>query len=161
VIGINAQIRSQSGQAEGVGFAIPINAAKRSFEQLVRKGRVAYAYVGVNAEDLTPTIARRFDYSVERGAALACVVPKSPGAKAGLRGGTEKRQLNGFEFRVGGDVVVAIDNEPVRDADDLVRVVSETLLPGQVARFTVHRDGKKLVVPVKLGERPKQPSLRC
>jgi 2-alkenal reductase len=161
VIGINAQIRSESGQAEGVGFAIPINAAKRSFEQLVQNGRVAYAYVGVNAEDLTPTIARRFDYNVERGAALACVVPKSPGAKAGLRGGTEKRQLNGFEFRVGGDVVVAIGNAPVRDADDLVRVVSETLLPGQVARFTVLRDGKKLVVPVKLGERPKQPSLRC
>ena len=161
VIGINAQIRSESGQAEGVGFAIPINAAKRSFEQLVQNGRVTYAYVGVNAEDLTPTIARRFDYSVERGAALACVVPKGPGAKAGLRGGTEKRRLNGFEFRVGGDVVVAIGNTPVRDADDLVRVVSETLLPGQVARFTVQRDGKRLVVPVKLGERPKRPSLRC
>src|SRR5215207_10953578 len=52
VLGINAQIRSDSGQSEGVGFAIPINAAKRSFRQLVRNGRVAYAYVGVNAEDL-------------------------------------------------------------------------------------------------------------
>ena len=74
VIGINAQIRSDSGQAEGVGFAIPINAAKRTLDQLVRSGRVEYAYVGVNAEDLTPTIARRFDYSVERGAVVACVV---------------------------------------------------------------------------------------
>jgi 2-alkenal reductase len=161
VIGINAQIRSESGQAEGVGFAIPINAAKRSFDQLVQNGRVAYAYVGVNAEDLTPTIARRFDYTVRRGAVVACVVPEGPGAKAGLRGGTEKRQLNGFEFRFGGDVVVAIDNKTVRGADDLVRVVSETLLPGQTARFTVLRDGKRLVLPVKLGERPKRPALRC
>jgi S1-C subfamily serine protease len=161
VIGINAQIRSESGQAEGVGFAIPINAAKRSLDQLVRNGRVAYAYVGVNAEDLTPTIARRFDYEVERGAVVACVVPKSPGAKAGLRGGTEKRQLNGFEFRYGGDVVVAIGSRPVHDADDLVRVVSEALSPGQVVRFTVVRDGKRLVVPVRLGERPKQPVPRC
>jgi S1-C subfamily serine protease len=161
VIGINAQIRSESGQAEGVGFAIPINAAKRSFEQLVQNGRVAYAYVGVNAEDLTPTIARRFDYTVRRGAVVACVVPEGPGAKAGLRGGTEKRQLNGFEFRFGGDVVVAIDNNTVRGADDLVRVVSETLVPGQTARFTVLRDGKRLVLPVKLGERPKRPALRC
>jgi 2-alkenal reductase len=161
VIGINAQIRSESGQAEGVGFAIPINAAKRSFEQLVQNGRVAYAYVGVNAEDLTPTIARRFDYTVRRGAVVACVVPEGPGAKAGLRGGTEKRQVNGFEFRFGGDVVVAIDNKTVRGADDLVRVVSETLLPGQTARFTVLRDGKRLVLPVKLGERPKRPALRC
>lgn len=161
VIGINAQIRSESGQAEGVGFAIPINAAKRSLQQLVQNGRVVYAYVGVNAEDLTPSIARRFDYTVERGAVVACVVPEGPGASAGLRGGGEKRELNGFEFRFGGDVVVAIGNTPVRSADDLVRVVSETLLPGQVVRFTVLRNGKRLVVPVKLGERPARPSHRC
>jgi S1-C subfamily serine protease len=161
VIGINAQIRSESGQAEGVGFAIPINAAKRSFQQLVRSGRVAYAYVGVNAEDLTPTIARRFDYTVKRGAVLACVVPKSPGAKAGLRGGTQKRELNGFEFRYGGDVVVGIGNTKVSDADDLVRVVSERLLPGQIARFIILRDGRRVVVPVRLGERPKRPTANC
>jgi S1-C subfamily serine protease len=161
VIGINAQIRSESGQAEGVGFAIPINAAKRSLEQLVRSGRVAYAYVGVNAEDLTPTIARRFDYAVERGAVIACVVPNSPGAKAGLRGGTEKRRLNGFEFRYGGDVVVAIGNNKVTDADDLVRVVSESLTPGEVVRFTVLRAGKRMVVAVRLGERPSRPAPQC
>jgi len=161
VIGINAQIRSESGQAEGVGFAIPINAAKRTLDQLVRKGRVAYAYVGVNAEDLTPTIARRFDYSVERGAVVACVVPKSPGADAGLRGGSHKQELNGFEFRYGGDVVVEIGNTKVRDADDLVRVVSESLLPGQVVDFTVVRGGKRMVLPVRLGERPKLPTPQC
>jgi S1-C subfamily serine protease len=161
VVGINAQIRSQSGQAEGVGFAIPINAAKRSLEQLVRTGRVAYAYVGVNAEDLTPTIARRLDYSVDRGAVVACVVPRSPGARAGLRGGSERRQLNGVEFRHGGDVVVGIGNRPVDDADDLVRVVSEALVPGQVARFAVVRNGRRIVVPVRLGERPPRPAPQC
>jgi S1-C subfamily serine protease len=161
VIGINAQIRSNSGQAEGVGFAIPINAAKRSFEQLVRTGRVAYGYVGVNAEDLTPTIARRLGYPVERGAVIACIVPGSPGEKAGLRGGSERRQLNGLEFRFGGDVVVRIGNSAVRSADDLVRVVSESVLPGQVVRFTVLRDGKRLVLPVRLGERPRRPTLDC
>ncbi len=159
VIGINAQIRSDSGQAEGVGFAIPINAAKRSFRQLVRNGRVAYAYVGINAEDLTPTIAERFGYTVDRGAVIATVVPESPGAKAGLRGGSDQRQLNGLEFRVGGDVVVRIGDRPVRSADDLVRVVSERLVPGQTVRFTVLRDGRRVVVPVQLGERPRRPRL--
>jgi S1-C subfamily serine protease len=161
VIGINAQIRSQSGQAEGVGFAIPINAARRSLEQLVRSGRVAYAYVGVNAEDLTPSIARRLDYSVERGAVVACVVPQSPGERAGLRGGKERRRLNGVEFRHGGDIVVAIGNRPVDDADDLVRVVSEALVPGQVAQFALVRDGRRLTVPVRMGERPTRPAPQC
>ena len=161
VIGINAQIRTNSGQAEGVGFAIPINAAKRSFEQIVQTGRVAYGYVGVNADDLTPTIARRFGYTVDRGAVIACIVPESPGARAGLRGGTERRQLNGVEFRLGGDIVVQIGNNPVKSADDLVRVVGERLLPGQVVRFTVLRDGKRLILPVRLGERPRRPSGNC
>ena len=157
VIGINAQIRSDSGQSEGVGFAIPINAAKRSFRQLVRNGRVAYAYVGINAEDLTPSIAKRFGYPVQRGAVIATVVPESPGEDAGLRGGNERRMLNGFRVRLGGDVVVKIDDRDVRSADDLVRVVSERLAPGQVVRFTVLRDGRRMVVPVRLGERPRRP----
>ena len=157
VIGINAQIRSDSGQAEGVGFAVPINAAKRSFRQLVRNGRVAYAYVGVNAEDLTPTIARRFGYPVQRGAVIATVVQQSPGEQAGLRGGSQQRRLNGFDFRVGGDVVVQIGGRRIASADDLVRVVSERLAPGQVVRFTILRDGRRMVVPVELGERPRRP----
>jgi S1-C subfamily serine protease len=161
VIGINAQIRTNSGQTEGVGFAIPINAAKRSFEQIAQTGRVSYAYVGVNTEDLTPSIARRFDYPVERGAVIACVVADSPGDKAGLRGGDERRELNGFEFRHGGDVVVQIGNRPVRNADDLVRVVSEQVLPGQVVRFTVLRGNRRLVLPVRLAERPRRPTVGC
>jgi S1-C subfamily serine protease len=161
VIGINAQIRSDSGQAEGVGFAIPINAAKRTFEQLVQNGRVAYAYVGVNAEDLTPSVARKFDYAVKRGALVACVVPGSPGDKAGLRGGGARRELNGVQFRIGGDVVVKIGNTNVDGADGLVRVVSEGLVPGQVVRFTIVRDGRRLVVPVRLGERPSRPTSQC
>ncbi|HET9324911.1 MAG TPA: trypsin-like peptidase domain-containing protein [Gaiellaceae bacterium] len=157
VVGINAQIRSESGGSEGVGFAIPINAAKRSFSQLVRNGRVAYAYVGVNAEDLTPSIAKAFGYAVDRGAVIATVVRKGPGEEAGLRGGKEQRHLNGFDVRVGGDVVVRIGDRPVRSADDLIRVVSERLAPGQTVPFTILRDGRRLVVPVQLGERPQRP----
>jgi 2-alkenal reductase len=161
VIGINAQIRTTSGQTEGVGFAIPINAAKRSFEQIVKTGRVAYAYVGLSAEDLTPTIARRFGYPVERGAVIACVAGDGPADDAGLRGGDERRELNGLEFRYGGDLVVRIGNSPITSADDLVRVVSERLLPGQVVRFTVRRGDERLSVPVRLDERPNQPTRDC
>jgi S1-C subfamily serine protease len=161
VIGINAQIRTDSGRSEGVGFAIPINAAKRSFEQLVQSGRVAYAYLGVNAQDLTPTIARSFGYPVERGAVIACTASNGPGADGGLRGGDEMRRLNGVEFRYGGDVVVKIGNNVVGSADDLVRVVSERLLPGQLVRVTVLRGDERLIMPVRLGERPRRPQRDC
>jgi S1-C subfamily serine protease len=157
VIGVNAQIESTSGQTEGVGFAIPINAAKRSLEQLIRNGRVLYAYVGVNAEDLTPTIARRLGYAVSRGAVLACIVPGSPGAEAGLRGGNETKTLNGFDIRVGGDLVVRIGTNSITNADDLVRAVA-AFPPGRVVPFGVVRSGKRMVVPVRLGARPAKPN---
>jgi 2-alkenal reductase len=154
VIGINAQIRSQSGDSEGVGFAIPINAARRSMKQLIEKGRVAYAYVGVTAGTLTPTLADRFDYPVDRGAVVEAVATGSPGLRAGLRCGRETETFRGVEFKPGGDVIVAIDGRPVESADDMVRIVSEQLEPGQQSTFEVIRDGKRRSIAVRLGERP-------
>jgi serine protease Do len=157
VIGINAQIRSQSGNGEGVGFAVPINAAKRSMKQLIETGRVAYSYVGVTTEDLTPSIAREFGDSVQRGAVIANVTPGSPGADAGLRGATERRFFRGESVSRGGDVVVAIDGRPVRTADDLVRIIAERLTPGDTATFTIVRGGERRQIRVHLGERPTRP----
>ena len=74
VIGINAQIRSDSGQAEGVGFAVPINSARRSMEQLIANGSVSYAYVGIETTDLTPALAQRFGYPVTQGAVVTGIV---------------------------------------------------------------------------------------
>ena len=153
VIGINAQIRSDTGENEGVGFAIPINAARRSLEQLVADGTVHYAYVGVKTTDLTPSLAKRFDYPVRQGAVISDVTRNSPAARAQLRPGDHEEQFNGVSFPVGGDVIVAIDGRQVRGADDVVRYVSEELRPGELAVFTVVRDGTRRRVPVRLGER--------
>jgi 2-alkenal reductase len=158
VIGINAQIRSTSGEAEGVGFAIPINAARRSMEQLVANGRVVYAYVGVTTEDLTPTLARHLGLRVEHGALIGSVEDDTPADKAGLRGGEREEFFNGQRIRRGGDLIVAIDGAEVRRADDVVRIVAERLAPGQVSSFTVVRDGKRRVVRVRLGTRPEAAS---
>ncbi len=154
VIGITAQIRSDSGNAEGVGFAVPIDAARRSMDQLLANGRVAYAYVGITTEDLTPGIARSFGYPVRYGAVITSVKPGSPGAKAGLRGGNRQRDFNGETVTYGGDVLVAVDGRAVRSAADVVRVVTERLRPGETATFTVVRDGRRLNVRVVLAERP-------
>lgn len=157
VIGITAQIRSDSGGAEGVGFAVPINAARRSMEQLLATGKVAYAYVGITTEDLTPGLARRFGYPVRYGAVVTSVQPGSPAAAAGLRGGSSTRDFNGEAFTYGGDVVVAVDGRPVRSASDIVRVVTERLRPGEAATFTLYRSGRRRGVRVVLAERPQNP----
>jgi S1-C subfamily serine protease len=157
-IGINAQIRSDSGNAEGVGFAVPINSARRSMDQLISTGHVSYAYVGISTEDLTPSIASHFGYPVKYGAIVDCTEPDSPGEKAGLRGGSDDVSFNGSSFTRGGDVIVAIDGVAVRSAEDVVRVVTERLAPGGVATMTVYRGSTKKTVAVRLVDRPKTPS---
>jgi 2-alkenal reductase len=157
VIGINAQIRSDSGNAEGVGFAVPINAARRSMEQLVATGKVSYAYVGVTSEDLTPGIARRYGYPVRYGAVITSVRPASPAARAGLRGGSEERDFNGSAFTYGGDVITAIAGKPVTSAADVVRAVTERLRPGQTVPIAIVRGGERQTVKVTLANRPRNP----
>ena len=156
VIGINAQIRSSgtSSGFEGVGFAVPIDSARRSLSQLLSAGRVRYAYVGITTEDLTPSIARRFGYSARRGALIDLVRPGTAAARAGLVAGSKDVVFRGQGVKVGGDAIVAIDGVPVASAEDVVRVVSERLLPGETAPFTVVRGTTRRTVPVTLDERP-------
>jgi len=154
VIGINAQIQTTSGTAEGVGFAIPIDTAQRALEQLVRSGKVSYAYVGVTTQDLTPGVARHFGLDAKRGALIARVVPGSPGDKAKLRGSTRTAAYNGLQLALGGDVIVKIGDTPVRDAGDVSRAVTR-FAAGQKVPFTILRNGtERKVVVVTLGERP-------
>ncbi len=156
VIGINAQIRSDSGNAEGVGFAIPINAAKRSMAQLAATGRVVYAYLGVTTETLTPTLARHLGYDTNRGAIVSAVRDESPADRAELHGGDGRETFNGVQVTRGGDVIVAIDGKPVRSADDVVREISERL-PGQTVAVSIVRDSDRKLVRVRLGSRPTAP----
>ena len=126
--------------------------------QLIAKGRVSYAYVGISTEDLTPSIAKHFGYPVPYGAIVDCIESGSPGQDAGLRGGSSDVQFNGSAFRRGGDVIVAIDGTPVRNAEDVVRVVTERLTPGGAATLTVYRGAVRKTVAVRLTDRPKTPS---
>ena len=159
VIGINAQIRSESGNAEGVGFAIPINAAKRSMKQLIERGRVAYAYIGITTVDVTPAIARRYDLRAQRGALIEEVVEDAPAQRAGLKGAKRREVFNGSPLSLGGDLIVALAGEPVVRADDIARIVAGRLSPGQLVRVTVFRGGtgKRETVRVRLVERPVDP----
>jgi S1-C subfamily serine protease len=155
VIGINAQIESSSGTAEGVGFAIPINVARRSLDQLVRTGKVRYAYIGVRTQDVTPGLAREFGLGAPRGALVTRVDDGTPAATAGLRGGTRTEVYNGLDVTLGGDLIVAIGKTPVTSTEDVSRIVATELLPGETVTFTVLRGGtRRAKVDVTLGQRP-------
>jgi S1-C subfamily serine protease len=154
-IGINAQIRSslESG-FEGVAFAVPIDSVKRSLEQLLSSGHVDYAYLGLQTEDLTPSIAKAFGYPAVRGAIVDSVAKGGPAAKAGLEPGRRSVVWQNQRITVGGDAIVAIDGIAVASSDDVARIVAERMVPGEAAWVTVMRRGRKLVVPVTLGARP-------
>ena len=153
VIGINAQIQSTSGIAEGVGFAIPIDVAKRSLDQLVRTGRVRYAYIGIRTQDVTRGISRAFGLGAERGALVTRVEEGTPAARAGLRGGSRTEAHNGQDITLGGDLIVEIAGRTVGGAEDVSRIVAE-LRPGQTVEFTVVRGEREVSVDVTLGDRP-------
>ncbi|MDQ3067854.1 MAG: trypsin-like peptidase domain-containing protein [Actinomycetota bacterium] len=160
VIGINAQIRSDSGNADGVGFAIPINSARRSMEQLISTGRVAYAYVGVTTQDVTPSLARRYGLKSERGALIQAVVEDAPAERAGLRGSSDREVFNGVPIDLGGDLIVSFAGRKVERAADIARIVTDKLRPGQTVSVIVVRGGKgkRETVQLRLIERPLDPS---
>jgi len=153
VIGINAQIRSDAGGPAGIGFAVPIDAARRSLRSLLTKGKVEYAYAGVQAEDLTPSLAQHLRLPVEHGALVDRVTPGGPADRAGIRGGTKEETFLGEQVVAGGDVIVAIDGREVRDADSLVRIVTSELQPGSAVELTVVRDGRRRRITLTLASR--------
>jgi S1-C subfamily serine protease len=153
VIGVNQQIRSESGGGEGVGFAVPVDVVKRSLGQLREDGEVEYAYLGVETVAIYPQLRERFDLPVARGAWVQAVTPGGPGERAGIRGGSGPTRFQAGTFRPGGDVITRVDGTAIHDPDDLSAVVAR-LDPGRTVTVETWRDGERRRPRVELGERP-------
>ncbi len=156
VIGVNTMIISRWQSSAGVGFAIPINIVKQIVPVLIAEGRYAYAWLGIMGRDLDRETALAMDLSPEQHGALVIeVTADSPAARAGLRGSDETVTIDGAEAQIGGDVIVAIDNQPVMGMDDLIVYLVKKTRPGQKVTLTVLRDGRERQIEVRLGERPR------
>jgi S1-C subfamily serine protease len=151
VIGINSAIYAPTGTTAGIGFAIPINTARRVADDLITQGRVRRATLGVEGRALWPGLADALHMSVEKGILVERVTPGGPAAQAGIRGGTKSVLAGLQELRIGGDVLVAVDGKPITSQMDLNLMLNRAR-PGDTITLTVFREGKKLDVPVKLGE---------
>ncbi|HXZ38610.1 MAG TPA: trypsin-like peptidase domain-containing protein [Thermodesulfobacteriota bacterium] len=154
IIGINTAIISPTGASVGIGFAIPVNTAKRIIPQLIAKGYVIYPWAGASVQPLFPELAQVLKLKVERGAMVIEVTQGGPAEKAGLRGGNRQIQVGNVVIIVGGDVITRIDQSEVKDADDLIKHIRERK-PGEVVILKVLRDGQFKEVKITLQERPR------
>jgi len=153
VIGINEQIASDTGGNQGLGFAVPINQAVRSLEQLRKGGTVKYAWLGVGLKTVTPDLAKTFNLTTQSGALVGNVYPGSPAAKAGIKGGNQTVRVGGQKYTVGGDIITAANGQPIASADEFIALLAQKK-PGDKVTLTIERGGKTQDVTVTLAERP-------
>ena len=158
VIGVNAQIRTTGGGANsGVGFAIPADVVRHVAPQLIEFGVQEWPWLGVEGGSVNLMIKEANNLDSQRGAYIAGVVSDGPADAAGLRGTQSTTTIDGFPTPVGGDVVVALDGEPVRDFDDLLTRIAFKR-PGDQVTLTIVRDGRQRDVTVTLEARPDAPA---
>ena len=154
MIGLNQSIETRSGSGAGVGFAVPINLAKRSIEQIRETGKVEYAYLGVSTTPVYPQLAERFDLPVERGAWIQTVAAGEPADDAGLKPGrVPEIEFQAAELRDGGDIIVQVGQFDIVAPNDLSEAVAR-LEPGREVPVVVYRDGERRTISLTLGQRP-------
>jgi S1-C subfamily serine protease len=154
VVGINQQIETNSGANNGVGFAVPISAVKRSLAQLEQKGDVEYAYIGVSTQALYPQLAAKLGLDTDHGGLVAEVIAGGPADEAGLKGGDEKIRFQGIPYQAGGDTILAVNSRQIVEPDDLARYISDFQPGDKVELNVLHDDGDRETVGVTLSKRP-------
>jgi serine protease Do len=140
VIGINSQIYSRTGGYMGLSFAIPIDVAINVADQLKENGRVIRGWLGINIQQITEDLSESFGLKDTNGALIAGVGNGSPAEQGGL---------------LAGDIILKFDNKLIKLSSDLPKYVSSTK-PNTTVNIEVLRKGKKVILPVKIGEMPNQ-----
>lgn len=138
IIGINVAIISTTGGYQGIGFAIPINIAKRIVNKLIEGKKILYGWLGVTVQDLTEDLAEHFGLEEKKGALVVNILPDSPAEEAGIRE---------------DDVILKFEDKEISNIQDLIRNVSKVEV-GKEAELLVFRDRKKITLKVVIGERP-------
>ena len=151
VIGINSAIYAPNGTTAGIGFAIPINTARRVAEDLIKYGRVRRATLGAEGRALWPGLAEALKLNVQQGILIERVEPGGAAAAAGIRGGNKSMVAGLQDLRIGGDVLIAVDGKAITNQMDLNLMLNRSQ-PGNSVTLTIVRDGKQINIPVKLGE---------
>jgi S1-C subfamily serine protease len=151
VVGVNTQIRSESGGSDGIGFAVPSSTVSSIVPQIIASGSVEHAYLGVGVASLSDSVAA--ELGVPAGAMVTEVRQGTPAAEAGLRAADGSAMVDGQSYPTGGDVITAVDGTAIADGADLQAAV-DAKRPGDTVSITYTRDGASTTIQVSLGTRP-------
>ena len=155
VIGVPTAIESPVRANAGIGFAVPSVIVQKVVPALIADGGYEHPWLGISGTTLNSELAEAMGLEADqRGVLVIEVVPESPSDEAGLRTSDQQIEIGGVETRIGGDVIVAIDDQPVEGFDDLVTYLVRNTSAGEAASLTILRDGREETVRVTLAARP-------
>jgi len=160
VIGVNSQIISEGGGSEGIGFAVSSNTVRRVVPQLIAMGSYPHPWMGVNilsfdAEGAQALREAGMEVPVDEGVLILEITPGSPAERAGLRGGTRSIAVGADVLPIGGDIITAVDGQPVVSGQDLTTFLDANKSVGDDLRVTLFREGSELELTLVLGEFPR------
>jgi S1-C subfamily serine protease len=159
VIGINTAIRTESGIFSGVGFAVPAQTVQHVIPELIENGRMDYAWLGITslaAEDGlgVAALAEPLSLPVNQGVLIDTIVPDSPASKAGLHGGNAPQTVRGVTVCSGGDIIVAVNGNYIKNMDELLSYMVLNTQPGDTITMLIIRGGDTFELPLTLEARP-------
>ena len=141
LVGINSAIYTRTGGSQGIGFAIPVSIARQVMEQIIKEGGVTRGWVGVEVQDLSPELMESLNLKPnQEGALIAGVLKGGPADRGGIRP---------------GDVLLAVNNHPVKDSSSLLNLIA-ALKPDEIAQIPVNRKNQSLSLKIRIGRRPLQ-----
>ena len=154
IVGINTAIQSTTGEFTGVGFAIPSKTVAKIVPTLINEGEYKHPWIGISGRDIDPDMAKALGVKDAIGFLIITVVENSPASKAGLMGSDETIEIDGREYSIGGDIILAVDGIDVRKIDDILIHLQRVKTVGDEMNLDILRDGTTTNVTIILQERP-------
>ncbi len=154
IVGINTAIQSATGEFTGVGFAIPSQTVAKIIPTLVDKGEYKHPWIGISGRDIDPDMASVLNLKDAIGFLVITVVENSPAFDAGLIGSDKTIEVDGMNYPMGGDIILAVDGIEVRKIDDILVHLQRAKSVGDKMVLEVLRDGRTTNITIVLQERP-------
>ena len=156
VIGVNTAIETETGTFSGIGFAVPSNTVERVVPQMIGEGEARHPWIGIRGLSMNQELADAMETNQTSGFLVMNTSIGGPAERAGLRGGNTTETIKGINYRVGGDIIVAIDGQEMQGYQDIITFLARKASVGEEVTVTVLRDGERVDIPVKLEDRPKE-----